>query len=112
MTRQGQPSGLSRFYRGWAGFGSHFEQVAEREILGREGWEWADYLKEGRVLWADEGGGRAEVRIAYRSPDGGPAGAYEALVEASGSVMTLASSGTDPLEEVTQYRVARLEKVP
>jgi len=25
--------------------------------------------------------------------------------------MTLASSGTDPLEEATQYRVTRLEKV-
>jgi len=112
VTRREPPSDLLRFYRGWAGFGSHFEQIAEREILGREGWGWADYLKVGRVLWTGENGDRAEVRIAFRSPNGGPAGAYEALVEASGSVMTLANSGTDPLEEVAQYRVTRLEKVP
>ena len=93
------------------GFGSHFEQIAEREILAREGWEWSEYLKWGRILRTGENGQRAEVRIASRSPDGVVAGTYEALVEASGSVMTLANSGTDPLEASTQYRVARLEKV-
>jgi hypothetical protein len=34
------------------------------------------------------------------------------VVEADGSVMTLASSGTGPLEEVRQYRVGWLEKRP
>lgn len=111
VTRRAHPSTLARFYRGWAGFGSHFEQIAERGILAREGWGWSGYPKEGRVLRTDGDGRRAEVRIAYRTPDG-VAGAYEALVEASGSVMTLASSGADPLEEVEQYRIVRLEKVP
>ena len=57
----------------------------------------------------ERGAGRSQHNL--RSPDGAAAGAYEALVEACGSVMTLASSGTDPLEEATQYRVTRLEKV-
>lgn len=39
-------------------------------------------------------------------------GTYEATVEGSGSVMTLASSGTGALEEARQYYVSRLEKVP
>lgn len=105
-------SRLARFYRGWAGFGSRFEQIAEREILNREGWKWAGYLKEGRVLDVAEDESRAEVRIEYADPDGGPSGLYEALVEADGSVMTLDNSGTDPLEEAVQYRVTRLEKRP
>ncbi len=109
VMRDGPFSELARFYRGWAGLGTKLEQIAEREVLVREGWAWVGYPKEGRVLRADENG--AEVRIEYRTPDG-LFGAYEALVEASGSVMTLASSGTDPLEEVTQYRVSRLEKIP
>ncbi|HEV2092332.1 MAG TPA: sucrase ferredoxin [Rubrobacter sp.] len=111
VTRGRPPSGLARFYRGWAGLGSPYEQIAEREILTREGWGWSGYLKEGEVLRTDGSGDRAEVRIGYRSPDGSIAGAYEAVVEADDTVMTLANSGTDPLEEVTQYRVVRLEKV-
>jgi hypothetical protein len=101
-------SELRAHYRGWAGMGSKFEQIAEREILAREGWAWAAYPKQGHLLSADDEG--AQVRIEYEPPDG-PPGAYEAEVVAAGSVMTLASSGPDPLEEVRQYRVARLEKV-
>ena len=112
LVERGRPAaGLAGHYRGWAGLESEFEQVAEREILAREGWEWAGYLKAGEVLRAGEDGEWAEVRISYRSPDDRAAGAYEALVEADGTVMTLASSGTDPLEEVVQYRVSRLERV-
>lgn len=112
VERAGPFSRLGRFYRGWAGFGSRFEQIAEREILDREGWKWAGYLKEGRVLSVDGDESRAEVRIESADLDGGLSGAYEALVEADGGVMTLANSGTGPLEEVRQYRVGWLEKRP
>ena len=88
-----------------------FEQIAEREIFVREGWEWTRYLKNGKTLEADENEGRAEVRIEYVTP-GGNAGAYEATVEANGTVMTLCNSGPEPLQEVKQYRVSRLERVP
>lgn len=111
-TRARTPADLARSYRGWAGLGGAFEQVAERDILAREGWAWTTYAKAGEVLRAGEDGAWAKVRITYESPDGDISGAYEALVERSGSVMTLASSGTDPLEEVTQYRVTRLDKDP
>jgi hypothetical protein len=110
VLRNGPFSEVGRFYRGWAGFGSNFEQIAEREILTRLGWSWTSFLKEGRVLGKDENGDRADVRIDYISPEGDVSGSYEATVEADGSVMTLASSGTEPLEEAKQYRVSRLEK--
>ncbi|MDQ4126785.1 MAG: hypothetical protein M3151_02315 [Actinomycetota bacterium] len=71
---------------------------------------WTGYLKEGRVLASD--GDRAEVRIAYESPDGAVSGAYEASVESAGTVMTLERSGDQELTEVKQYRVVRLEKEP
>jgi hypothetical protein len=87
-----------------------FEQIAEREIFVREGWEWTRYLKSGRTLEADENEDRAEVRIEYATP-GGDTGAYEATVETSGTVMTLFDSGPCPLQEVKQYRVSRLEWV-
>ncbi len=111
VTRGSPPSAPGRCYRGWAGFDTRFKQIAEREIFAREGWAWARCAKEARVLEVDESGDHARVRVEYRTPDG-VSGAYEATVETRGSVMTLASSGPDPLEEVRQYRVARLEKAP
>lgn len=110
VLRNGSFSDLGRFYRGWAGLGSKFEQIVEREILVREGWTWAGYLKEGRVLGVSGDEDRAEVRIEYEHPNGST-GAYEALVVADGSVTTLGNSGFGPLEEVTQYRVSQLKKV-
>lgn len=56
MLRDGPFSELARFYRGWAGLGTKFEQTAEREILAREGWAWTGSVKQGRVLRADDGG--------------------------------------------------------
>jgi hypothetical protein len=111
VLRRGPVSGLGRFYRGWAGLSGKFEQIAEREIFVREGWKWTRYLKSGKTLEADENEGRAEVRIEYAT-SGGIAGAYEATVEANGTIMTLGNSGFDPLQEVKQYRVSRLERVP
>ena len=110
VARRGPVSDLRPFYRGWSGLGSPFEQVAEREAFAREGWAWAGYLKEGRILAS--GGDRAEVRISYESEDGAVSGAYEALVENAGTVMTLESSGKEELTAVDQYRVARFEKRP
>ena len=107
-ARSGPVSDLRRFYRGWSGLQSPFEQVAEREIFAREGWAWTGYLKEGSVL--NSAGGRTEVRIAYRGADGAASGAYEATVEVAGTVMTMESSGDAELVEVEQYRVVRLEK--
>lgn len=109
--RNAPVSELRRFYRGWAGLATRCEQMVEGEIFAREGWGWIEYLKEGRVLAVDGEEDRAEVRIEYQSPGGEIFGAYEATVEQSGSVMTLGSSGTDPLQEVKQYRVSRLEKL-
>lgn len=101
---------LADKYRGWAGLRTDLEQVAERAVLVREGWDWTGYLKSSRLLNHDEGGG-AEVRIEYESLDGAVSGAYEATVEPAESVMTLPKSGAGPLQEVEKYRVTRLEKV-
>lgn len=84
---------------------------AHREILTREGWGWIEYLKGGRVLAVNGEEERAEVRIEYQSSGGEISGAYKAAVKAAGSMITLGSSGIDPLEEVTQYHVSWLEKV-
>ncbi|QIN79551.1 sucrase ferredoxin [Rubrobacter marinus] len=110
VSRDVPASELRRFHRGWSGLESPFEQIAEGEILSREGWRWAGYLKRGRVLAADEDEHRAEVRVEYRNPDGTDSGSYTAVVEASGSVETLIDSGSEPLQEVRQYRVEYLEK--
>ena len=101
---------LASKYRGWAGLQTDLEQVAERDVLAREGWDWTGYLKSSRLL-STGGEGPARVRIEYAAQDGVASGAYEAEVELAGSVMTLSKSGPDPLQEVPQYRVASLEKV-
>ncbi|MGH3088816.1 MAG: sucrase ferredoxin [Rubrobacteraceae bacterium] len=98
-------------YRGWSGLGSNFEQIAEREILAETGWRWADFPRQGELLSVNEDETLAEVRMDFEDPKAREGGSYHASIEASDSVMTLGSSGTDPLEEVTQYRVSRLERV-
>jgi hypothetical protein len=110
VLRNGPASELRRFYRGWSGLESRFEQIAEGEILAREGWRWTGHLKHGRVLAVDEHERRAEVRIEYRDPDGTVSGSYAAVLEEDDRVMTLLDSGSEPLQEARQYRVARLEK--
>lgn len=110
LYRDVPAAGLAAKYRGWAGLQTDLEQVAERAILVREGWGWTAQLKSSRLLGPDESG-RAEVRIDYASPDGAFSGAYEAIVEPAGSVMTLPRSGSGPLQEAEKYRVARLEQV-
>lgn len=113
LVRQDGPfPEMARFYRGWSGLESRFEQIAEREILVREGWRWTGYFKEGRVLSVDKNERRAEVRIEYASPDGVVSGSYTAVVEENGSVLTLVDSGPEPLQESRQYRVSHLEKSP
>lgn len=139
VRRDGPVSGLHQFYRGWAGL-TKFEQIAEREIWVREGWDWLKYHKAGQVLATDEGGIRkylykvlqlvpskrvkfllnkltqkatwAEVRLEFACPDGSVRGAYEARVEVSGEVMSAPTSGEEvELKPVKQYRVSRLVKV-
>lgn len=110
VLRNGPVSEVARLCRGWAAMDRPFEQLVERGILAREGWFWTTYQRSARTLRVEGDERGAEVRIEYRSPDGA-SGAYEATVEAGGAVMTLGSSGTDPLSEVVQFRISRLEKV-
>lgn len=50
LVKRNEPvAGLRQFYRGWAGL-TQFEQIAEREIWIREGWDWLDYLKAGQSV--------------------------------------------------------------
>jgi hypothetical protein len=116
VHHNGSVTGLRPFYRGWAGL-TRFEQIAEREIWMREGWDWLDYYKAGQILAKDEANEEwdadwALVRVDFISPDGNVSGAYEARVEVSGSVMTMWNSGNEQsLEEVKQYRVSSLVRV-
>jgi hypothetical protein len=103
---------MRRFYRGWAGLRGKFEQIAEREILVQEGWEWTTHLRRGRTLEVDEKESLADILIEYIARDGSVSGTYEANVKRNGCVMTLASSGAGALEDAWQYRVSRLEEVP
>lgn len=115
INRDGEVTALRSFYRGQAGL-TRFEQIAEREIWMQNGWPWLNYQRSGQVLAIDpsdkDDPDWAEVRINFNSPDGSIHGAYEARIEAKGTVKTMGTSGTDqPLSEVKQYRVSRLEQI-
>ena len=103
---------LRPYYRGWAGL-SKFEQIVEREIWMREGWNWLNYRKAGQVLAMDERDQKwAEVRIDFAAPDRSVSGAYEARVEATTPVKTMRrSNDEESIETVQQYRVTNLARV-
>lgn len=105
---------LRPFYRGWSGL-EKYAQIVEREIWMQRGWEWLGYRKFGQILAQDTTHNAwdadwADIRLEFASPDGRTTGAYEARVEAYGSVMTAYNSG-EGLVSVKQYRVKRLEQV-
>jgi len=108
LLRNSSVSGLRPFYRGWAGLGS-LEQIAEREIWMREGWDWLKYPKTGRVLAAEEN--QTRVQLEFVLPGGEKElQIYEAVVEVKGEVMSASRSGEE-LKAFKQYRVASLKKV-
>ncbi|MEM8779639.1 MAG: sucrase ferredoxin [Cyanobacteria bacterium P01_G01_bin.49] len=104
---------LRPFYRGWSGM-TKFEQIAEREIWMKEGWQWLDYQKTGRIFEIDEVNENwAELRIDFSDHKKNIQGVYEARIEADGFVMTAFNSQKEPLlKQVKQYRVSKLVKVP
>ena len=105
---QDQPPSLLRSnYRGWSGL-DPLAQVAEKEILMREGWAWTAYRKVSQTLDRDVAGTRAEIRIEYAAPDGAW-GAYRATVEKSGVVQMNTCLSVEPLRDVSQYTVTSLE---
>ncbi|OLP17041.1 sucrase ferredoxin [Leptolyngbya sp. 'hensonii'] len=114
VHRDQDVTGLRQFYRGWVGL-TRFEQMVEREIWMQEGWPWLNYAKSGQVLAQDpdneaENADWAELRLEFAAPDGTVTGAYEARVEACGTVETVWNSGEDPIA-VKQYRVSRCDRV-
>ncbi|MBE9080471.1 sucrase ferredoxin [Romeria aff. gracilis LEGE 07310] len=115
VRRQASVSELRSFYRGWSGL-AWAEQITEREIWIKVGWNWLNYLKSGKALAISDPGAdypdRAEIRIDFNSPDGNISGAYEARIEAHGQVTTMWNSGGEQwLEPVKQYQVTHLIKV-
>lgn len=80
----------------------------------QEGWDWLQYQKLGRILAQDKiNQAWADVRIDFTIKDGNSSGVYEAKVEVSVYVKTAFSSDkNEPLEEIKQYRVSHLLKIP
>jgi hypothetical protein len=138
VYQRGTPTDLYPYYRGWAGLGK-FEQILEREIWMREGWDWLDYGKQGRVIqlgepwlktllrnllrWLPSGRLRlflehsqhdakwAIVQIAYQSEDGKISGVYQGRVAIKGQIMTaIRSTKKMDLVPVNQYQVSDLRR--
>ena len=111
VLRNRPVSELRRSYRGWLGLDSPFEQVVEREVFMREGWDWAGRLIAGQVLEMGDDRQQAEVRIDFAGPDGDASGVYEATVERNGNVPRVDCPGGTETGMAEQYSVSRLVKV-
>ena len=139
VYEQGDPRQLEKCYRGWAGL-EKFAQIAEREIWIREGWEWFNYPKSGRIIAKDQGNifkillrsvlqlipikkakfllklldrnlRWVEVEITYFDPNNSPKQAYRTKVEMIGNITTANKSTKDmKLSSVSQYSVMEIEK--
>lgn len=110
VHRDRPPSELKGHYRGRLGLDSLYEQLAERELLVREGWDWTARPMSGQVLELSNDGTRAEVRIETSGSDGRPPEAYEATVVQTGAVPRVGCPGGEASGEATQFTVSRLVK--
>lgn len=110
--RSGSPENLRTHYRGCSAFEHGLMQAAERDIWQREGWDWFNYPKSGRIL---EQGASAEepqwarVQFDFTTPQG--AASYQARVEVSRRIETEYSSHNTETYAVPQYRVTSLETI-
>lgn len=139
IHRTGSVSELRQFYRGWSGL-KPLEQIVEREIWIKEGWDWLKYSKSGRIIsiegkgltkylyqnlqfipieplqilldrWAKKNISQATIRIEFKTADHQIKGAYEAIVETIEPVMSAYHSATQmQLTSIKQYRVSNLSK--
>lgn len=105
VERNGSFSEVRSCYRGWAGLPS-LVQIAEREVLTQQGWQWCHYLKSGQVLETNEDKTWAQVQLDYIDPENNSPGRYEAVVEVNDTVTTLCNSGAGDYREVKRYRVS------
>ena len=104
-------SEMRPFYRGWTGLDTPYEQMAEREVLMAEGWDWTQRYVTTRLVQPPQGHGPARVRIDFSDGDGHASGAYEATVEAAEAAPTAACLNGGERREAEQYTVTQLEKV-
>lgn len=113
VLRDGQIESLRDRYMGWSGAGTDpFAQVAEREAMLREGWDWLSYRKRCEITERAPGGESASVRILFESADGSVSGAYEVEVAVTGSVsLPVGCFNPGEYSEVTQHTVASIKKV-
>jgi len=105
IERKGSAAGIAGHLRGWSMIG-RLEQVAERELFRRFGWDWIRYEKHAEVIQGDGESAPALVRIRYRSPEG-VQGEYLAEVICSGKVRVGGCGGE--WKETNQYSVRPLE---
>ncbi|CAG7638627.1 hypothetical protein PAECIP111802_02461 [Paenibacillus allorhizosphaerae] len=107
LLRKGGFEHIARNYRGWGRIGT-FEQVAEREIFLREGWDWIKYKKQAVLRRKDDTS--AVVRLSFwRSEDGAECETYEVEVCISGKVET--GGCGHGWGEARQFTVSNVAKV-
>lgn len=111
IQRSSNPEALRTHYRGSSLFTDGLMQAAERDIWLKEGWEWFNYPKSGRVLEQDvdsEEPQWALVQVDFTTPQG--AASYTARVEVCHSITTEYSSHNEETYSYPQYRVTWMEK--
>lgn len=106
----GDLSELYDSYRGWPAIVSPGAQLAEREALMREGWDWTDRKIESEVLETSDDG--MEERVAIRSLNAdGVALSYEATVRQSGVVQSIECLTDTLAKDYPQYELVSFEVV-
>ncbi len=102
VHRSGQAGSLTDRYRGWAHMGSPWEQMAEREALSREGWDWTGWPVRSRV---DNTSNGTRVRLEFSVPGSGRSGVYEVMVKQGESAPTIGCLDGGEPGETEQYLV-------
>lgn len=117
LYHKGPLEAMRPHIRGLSGLG-RLEQIVDREILLRDGWDWLNYSKRGQTtidgvtttdpLWVmdvQEG----DVRIDFESPDGNDKGHYNAHLVFDG--MAPFGGCGKKLGFEQQYRVTSIERI-
>jgi hypothetical protein len=109
-NKRGNAADVHANYRGWCAARTAFEQVAEREVVRREGWDATRTATE-TVLLRLDASRRAHVLVCRHDAAGGLTHGYSVWVAPAGSVTSLHHSGPPNFEEFPQYAVDSIERL-
>ena len=108
LTRTRPANAFKKFYRGWAAMNSPYMQIAEREILATEDWDWTKQIIQTSSQKLNNNSNHARLIIRATNASNDINRTYTATVKMTGTVPKIDCITGKNTGEYNQYTVREL----